>query len=353
MINFTAPFTNHTSYGICALNILKSLRQLGSPVSLFPIGPFDPTYPLNEVKLIQEGLKSAETYDKLAPSLRLYHQNSLAQHVGKGKHVGYPIFELDTFTAVEKHHLRSQDEVFVCSQWAKEVAAQNGIRAKVVPLGVDTTVFSPAPLPKGPTRFFTIGKIEHRKGHDVLCEIFNRAFSSKDDVELYISWNNPFLRPEEKTFWENNYFHSDLGEKIHFVGRKETSQEIAAFINSMHCGIFPTRAEGWCMPALETLACGRHLIITNCTGQTEFVNTENSLLIPPGGLEPAIDNVWFFGQGNWYGFGEEQIEYAVDLMRMVHNLVQDGDLQINTDGVSTAQKFSWLNTANKIWNYVE
>ena len=85
---------------------------------------------------------------------------------------------------MEKHNLEYPDHLIVCSQWAKETVLSNIDRKEetvhVVPLGVDRQTFKDAALiNNGPTRFVNYGKWEIRKGHDVLIEAFNRAFTSR------------------------------------------------------------------------------------------------------------------------------------------------------------------------------
>ena len=49
-----------------------------------------------------------------------------AEHVGRGKHAGFPFFELDRFDAFEVHHLSQLDVILVASRWAAGVVAAHG-----------------------------------------------------------------------------------------------------------------------------------------------------------------------------------------------------------------------------------
>jgi len=117
-LNFNSPI-NSLSYGICGLNILKELVELGHEVSLWPIGQIEA--PSECHNLIKQSIENTKFFDYNAPSLRLYHQFDMAQQVGKGRKCGFPIFELNKFTEQEKHHLCGLDEIFVCSEWAKTI----------------------------------------------------------------------------------------------------------------------------------------------------------------------------------------------------------------------------------------
>ena len=113
------------------------------------------------------------------------------------------------------------------------------------------------------------------------------------------------------------------------------------------CGIFPSRAEGWNLEALEMMACGKHVIISDCTAHQEFCDEKNSDLVEMGALEEAHDGVWFKGQGEWSSIGDAQINVFANYMRELHSLKQAGALEPNTKGMDTAKQFSWANSARQ------
>ena len=146
---------------------------------------------------------------------------------------------------------------------------------------------------------------------------------------------------------------SNLRDKIRLVNRVQSSQEVYNIMSQVDCGIFPARAEGWNLEALELLACGKHLIITDYSAHKEFCTKENSRLVSIDKIEKAYDGKWFDGkQGSWASIGENQIDQIVEHMRAVHKLNTEGSLNVNEQGVETALKFSWDNSAEKILSNV-
>ena len=89
------------------------------------------------------------------------------------------------------------------------------------------------------TVFFNCGKWEVRKGHDVLVEAFNLAFSELDNVELWMMCENPFFDEKEQSDWIGLYKNSKLGKKLDFAQnwyiyakfRKIVNFRIATFSN--------------------------------------------------------------------------------------------------------------------------
>ncbi len=347
MINIISPI-NSLGYGVAGLNLCKELNQI-SPTSLFPIGRPDVSSQ-SDFDVVNEMVSNSRFVDFELPCVRIWHQHDMSQFVGNGEKIGFPIFELDNFTNLEKHHLSHPDRLFVCSEWAKEVVVNTvGIKEEnifVIPLGVDPQVFKPCePNDREKTVFFNCGKWEVRKGHDVIVKAFNLAFEKKDDVELKMMCSNPFNSEEEEDGWNKLYKTSKLGDKITLIGRVQTHEEVYNIMCESDCGIFPARGEGWNLELLEMMSCNRPVIATNYSAHTEFCNQENSFLIDIDSKEVAQDNKFFHGDiGSWANISEPQLEQIVDFMRHVHL----NNVKTNQSGVSTSKEFTWRNSAIKI-----
>jgi glycosyltransferase involved in cell wall biosynthesis len=345
MINLSAPI-NNLSYGIVGSNIIQSLHNIGKPF-LNPIGKIEIPEDINRAAIIESYTRSPY---KNSPSVRLYHQFSLMEHIGKGEHIGFPIFELDSFNSKELVNLEYCDSIFVCSKWAKNVVLDHfpNKEIHVVPLGVNRNIFNEEGTVKTEkTIFLNIGKMEYRKGHDVLPEIFNLAFGPKDNIELWMMsdsiFNDPLMYNSMKT-----EYHQKLAGRIKFLPSVKSSYQVANIIRKADCFISASRAEGWNLPLLESLSCGIMGIATDYSGQTEFTNTQNCLIVNVIEKEKAVDNVWFHGQGNWAKIDNDQVDQFVEHVRHIHKLKQSGQNLLNKNGIETAKVFSWEKTAERI-----
>lgn len=348
-ISLTAPI-NQLSYGLVSQNIIKALTDQGVNVSLFPINTIRQEDVIGQnVEVITKAIKNAEFFQPDASSLRVWHQNNLAQHVGSGLRIGFPFFELDQLTDLEKHHLNSVDRLFVASKWAKTVLERHldNPDVRVVPLGVNRDIFKELPLPiSDRITFINIGKWEVRKGHDIIPEVFHNAFKDVDDVQLIMCCDNPFLNHEEKNKWISSY-KNILGNKVTILPRVSTQQELVQLIQAADCGIFPARAEGWNLDLLEVMSCGRHAITLNYSAPTEYCNNDNSYLIEIEKVVPAYDGKWFFNQGNWAHLGQKQLDDLSSSLRSFYEK-QKANRTLNYSGIATARNFTWNNTANHV-----
>lgn len=363
---------NSLGYGVVGIQVLLQLHK-DTNVCCFPIGNVQvddiqhadvikKTHYSNHIDFPFYRRSSVEVTGIDYPDiLKIWHQNALFERPGKGRFFGWPIFELDRFTDLELISLEQPDELIVCSEWAKDVILSSLPHAKVsvVPLGVDSSVFKPIPYPENEKAnfpnnytFYTIGKLSKNKGHDILASAFNKAFEQSDTVRLEMLTHNPFFTPQENDYWQGLFTKSKLGNKIRFHSHFNTHQDIAKQINKYDCGIFCSRAEGWNLGLLESMACGKPVIATDYSGHTEYCLDENSFLvyIDKDNLEDAHDGKWFNGQGKWATLGLEQEEQLIEHMRFCYeNCVTE-----NLSGQHTANVYSWENTGRELrkvlWN---
>jgi glycosyltransferase involved in cell wall biosynthesis len=338
--------------GLVGLNLVRALDTAGVKTSLFPLGPVEVS---GDALPVKTALDRARSYDPAAPSVRYWHPHELAHHVGKGPRLGYAIWEQDPLPAPSVHQLLTQDLVLCPTAWQAGSAERMGVpreRLRVVNHGVDMTVFYPTPFPaKGPTVFITIGKWEARKGHDVIPAALDSAFTPQDDVLFIAHCNNPFLSQTENAEWANLYERSRLGRagKVRVSGgRFRTQEEVASLVGQAHCGVFPSRAEGWGLDLMETLAMGRHAIATDYAGHTEFLTPSSARLVEIDESEAAYDGRWFDGSGRWARLGERQLEQLVWHLRDVHRARLEGRLNLNLNGFHRAREFSWDRAARQL-----
>jgi glycosyltransferase involved in cell wall biosynthesis len=352
-------------YGVVAWNFLITLQKMGVNTALWPIGNPQILHGTQEEgQLVQQCKHNAVMFNQYAPSLRIWHQFDMSQHVGKGLRCGLPFFELNRFYPNERHHLGYLDRILAPSSWAKEIITReipyfNADDVHIVPMGVDREIFSDESTSRqtynDATVFLNMGKWEVRKGHDILVDAFNDAFEQDDDVILIMACENPFLDDTQSKEWIDSYKKSKMGGKVVLTNRLKTHREVAELMATSHCGVFPSRGEGWNMEALEMMSMGKELIITDYSAHSDFCSIDNSRIIPVETVEPAYDGIWFKGNPNdrgqvpeWGHIGDVQYEALVAHMRDVHKARQDGSLGINEAGIETAKRLSWENATEHL-----
>lgn len=349
-INMVCPI-GVTGYGITSFNIYRNLRE-NLDICLFPIGNVQIDSEEYKANLIED-INRQSNFNNNDTTLKIWHQYDLATRVGNGKYLALTFFEVDKLKPVEIRMINNTDAIFVASKWAADVLRNNGVTTQIIvsPLGIDPKTFNLEAVQETQSKrsnnnyiFCNVGKWEIRKGHDILIECFNKAFSSNDDVELWMLNFNPFLSQEENMSWVNLYKQSKLGDKIKIIPRVSKHAELAKLISLTDCGVFPARAEGWNNEIPEFFALNKPVITTNYSAHTEYCTKDNSYLVDIDSTEPAKDDKFFDGYGNWATIGKKQKDQIIEYMRYVYT----NRTNSNPAGLNKAKELVWSNTANII-----
>jgi glycosyltransferase involved in cell wall biosynthesis len=347
-LNLNCPIGG-TGYGITSLNIFKQLNEKEIDISLFPIGFNMSINHIDERNLIQKCLSYNKFFDYQAPCLKIWHQYDLAAKIGNGHYYSFPFFEVDTLTAQEVHNLNYCDFIFSASEWGKEILMDNGVIKPIyiAPLGVDNKIFNVDQyirIEKNNYVFMHVGKYEKRKSQDFLLQCFENAFTEEDNVELWLMPFHGNINEKQQQEFTSLLEANSLRSKIKIYRPTDTQIELAKIISDADCGVFLSRAEGWNNEIIEFMSLNKPVIVTDYSAHTQYCEPDNAYLVDVEELEPAIDNVWFFGTGNWAKLDKKQMDQTVDYMRFVYN----NNIRTNPFGLQTAQKYSWNNTANII-----
>lgn len=346
----------YTGYGYVGLNILKGFYENDNidNIGLYPIG--NPNIDNEDDALfIKQYISNLDNIPYDATCLKIWHQFDLMCRIGKGKYIAMPFFETDSLSSKDKVNLNFPDQIIVSSSWAKQILLNNHITTKidVLKLGVDTSIFDEKlnthqSIPRDKYIFITIGKWEKRKAHDTIIDCFNQAFNNNDNVELWLLTHNSFLSPEEEGVWITRVMDSKLKDKIKIFPRVKSQKDIAKIIAYADCGVYISRGEGWNMELLETMAMNKPVIASNYSAHTEYCNEHNSYLVNIEEKEPAIDNKWFFGDGNWAKLGSKQIDQTISYMQHLYK----NNIRTNPKGLETARTLSWSNTISGLKDHI-
>ncbi|MGH9520401.1 MAG: glycosyltransferase family 4 protein, partial [Terriglobales bacterium] len=201
------------------------------------------------------------------------------------------------FGAIPKAWLRSlrADEFWVPSKFVRDVLVRAGIaseRVAVIPNGFDPTLYRPdgekfKPDAARAVNFLFAGGAIARKGVDVLLEAWKEAFSPGDDVSLTVKDLG------SKTF----YRHLSLADEITQLASSGTAAPIIYLADEwselrlplLYRGsdviVLPYRGEGFGLPLLEGLACGKPVIATGAGPAPEFCPPDATWFVPAEEVE--------------------------------------------------------------------
>ena len=106
--------------------------------------------------------------------------------------MGVTFFECSRFSARDLEVLKNFDLVVSGSRWNQAILQQQGVRrSRLVHQGVDTTLFNSEPVPRLFKRslvIFSGGKLESRKGQDIVIAAFRQLLRHYPDALLIAAW---------------------------------------------------------------------------------------------------------------------------------------------------------------------
>ncbi len=369
------PLSSYFGWGLFGLNLMQSWARRGGE-------PLLTTEEVNEANLDLNPVEWAMLRSSLAHSrdlrarLEPHHGKLVALDVpvlhalgadlapgprtvtvGGKPSLGFTFFEGTAFSPASREHVKAYAAVAAASQWNRRVLEENGFGpVALVPQGVDPTVFHAAPKAgwfAGRFAVFSGGKLEYRKGQDLVIKAF-RAFAARHaDALLVTAWASPWPQ----------LAHSLGGDPqlaaVPFApdGRPDPAAwavangiapgqfiDLGAVPNSamgrvyreMDAGLFPNRCEGGTnQVAMECMACGVPAILSSNTGHLD--------LIAPDRCFP-LERQTPVAAAGCEGWGESDVEEIVETLEAIREHRRHA-LERAARGASFMRDMTWDHTA--------
>lgn len=252
------------------------------------------------------------------------------------------------------------DELIVPTYWCKRTFEESGVKKpiSVVPLGVDTKIFKPDAEPLDFSSrlkdyvFLSVFGWSMRKGYDVLLKAYLEEFTSDDPVSLLISARYFGSTDESK----KQVIRDDVArissmvanpKKPHLVlfGDVLSMEMMPRLYASADCYVLPTRGEGYSLPALESGACGLPVITTRYSGQTDFLDNENSYLLDVDGFKRADDSIawisYFYEDQEFPILGPTVVEQLRAYMRHVYENQEEAKYKAGKLHEKVVKDYDW------------
>lgn len=324
---YGSPY-DQSGYGEANRGYLRGLYNVGVDVILKPIKfwigepvPLDQEFTkiLKDMTNKPEPLDDYYAMSHMTPDAYVYKTNAL-------RNFGYTPFETNSVPTQWLKYLQRRDLVFVPSEFNVKIFSSYGVRATVIPHGVDTDLYNPVGekfalgLPKGTFVFGTNFDWTERKNPEALLRAYWTAgFTEKDKVVLLLKTMFIHAGNLQNGFKYINKKIEDFKAKcpqkyyppVKILENAITSTyDMPKFYRSIDCLLSPSRGEGWSLSNSESLACGLP-IITTLTGNT-FCNDTNSIIVP-GVWTPIPMNSEFLKHSPLYK-GHSWLDVDVDKM---------------------------------------
>lgn len=296
---------DHWGWGIYGFNLLYWSMLEGEFLPVPIVWPPSFRYPQDPItyQLIkqaeskwQSGINAKDGDIMLSALGNVINKQSITK---KLREIGVIFFETNPLPSIEKDKLRDFELVIAGSNWNHNALLDMGVQnvANVIQ-GVNRELFRPKNKKVFRDRFvvFSGGKLEYRKGQDILLKAFSIFAKKHSDALLIASWRSDW----EKEFSESvnksnlcselkvdNNFNSSVGEWIEKNGVDQSQYLLLDSVsNSMMANvyaeadvaIFPNRCEGGTnLVAMEALSSGLTCIISANTGHLDIIKKDNCI----------------------------------------------------------------------------
>ena len=234
-----------------------------------------------------------------------------------------------TEVPVEFRDLDDFETVVVPCEANREAFARWHGNVHSVPLAVDERGRYRRPRVDGPFKVFASGS-EKRKGLDVACEVFQKAFPGNNDVRLVLK------TPTDMTFG----LPSDVRfERV--TGFLSSWREVQLYASAnVYLGL--SRGEGFGMMPLQAIVQGTPTLLSSGHGHAEFqhygipVDTE---------LVEATEYRLYGEAGCWW---EPSVDDAVDKLRDVYNNYESHVAVATYNAMHASEEFTWDTTVARL-----
>jgi len=179
----------------------------------------------------------------------------------------------------EKLMMNRYHRVITCSHYlANEIKIKYGRDAEVLPLAVDFDKFKPNKIPKKiqyfnrnksfkKPKYLFVGKLTERKNLEVIIRALNILKLNTPDAKLSIVGTG-----SQREYLETLVNELNLQNNVTFHGKVD-DDELLKLYNSTTVYITASLWEGFGMPIIEAMACGKPVIASNIAAHREIIDS--------------------------------------------------------------------------------
>jgi glycosyltransferase involved in cell wall biosynthesis len=247
------------------------------------------------------------------------------------KNIGYIATETSNFTDTGwQISMNLMDEIWVPSEYCKRACIESGVNApiKIAPHSICLEDYSIST--KGNTiaelygsfNFVFVGEFIERKNLKALLRAFHTEFHPLEPVNLFIKTSQAPLETVQNycsSVKKGLKLRQEYKEEVVICGNLPKEDYISV-MDQCHCFVMPSRAEGFCIPALEAMSLGIPCLFPKGSAMEEFCIGEavESKLEPCFGGVESLPNI-YTANSEWLEVNVSDLQVAMRTQFMMHN----------------------------------
>jgi glycosyltransferase involved in cell wall biosynthesis len=281
--------------------------------------------------------------------------------------IGVTFFETAQLGSETLSNAAALPLIITGSTWNEQVLRAHGLtNVRNILQGVDPTLFHPGP--RGDhlgDRFlvFSGGKLERRKGQDIVLAAFRKFVERRPDALLVACWHSPWPQlartvdrsglADPVTFTADGQLDAAGWAAANGIGPQNfldagltPNALMPRLLRRMDVALFPNRCEGGTnLVAMECMACGVPVILSANSGHLDLIEDDNCFaLTVQRELHESPDEAPF---GDIPGWGESDVDEAVELLERAYRH-RDEARRRGERGAAKLAGLSWSRTAAQV-----
>ncbi len=330
-VRIKGHFYDAGGYAKVNRNLAIGLAHRGVKVQIEPICTY-----LNDLNPLEIRRLSVMKRDLSRDAITLDSMIPILGNQGIGKYkILYTTIESNTIPKQFVDAANNYNEIWVTSDYCKEVLTKYlpDKEIFVLPDSIDINLYKEDVEPYGfrPKMkdfvFISVFGWSYRKGYDVLLKSYLQEFTGDDPVSLLIfsryqsrEDKGQVIKKTVQKFIEK--YGGDNPPHIARCGQVIQEFKMPSIYKACNAFALYSRGEGFLIPACEASLCGLPVISVNHSGQTMFLNKDNSTLIEPDFFEkiqPGKIHVHFWDNQEFPSLESEQaLDDAKKALRFVY-----------------------------------
>ena len=368
---FIGPYRQNDGWGMASRDYIKAIATQIPNLTTRPL-----YYTNNIVPDIDDDIKKYES--TIAKSYDVVFQKALPHSITPNKtikkNVGLFVLETNDLShSVCINNLNNIDEICVPSNQEAKCLKKSGVTTpvKVVSEPIDVKFYKrnkehTIELPRetqNTFKFYCVGEYVERKNLLDLVTAFYLAFKPTDNVSLILKTKRPGLDSGPS----NQYISKEIEElkrklnirkhykNIVLIPDRFSDLDMVGLHNSCNCFVMPSCGESFCRPAAEGLILGKTPIVTDNTGMTDFINSENGYIInsrkhPVILNERTLDNSFDIYNAYEYWYKPNIYSLISSTQNVYHTFRKDKKAYIAKQqiGIDSSDQFTYESVGKKI-----
>lgn len=334
IIQFIAPFLDHSGYGEASRNTLMAMHQVGINVTTKIV-----SFTKDKLNVGFAGSLAR----KLEKKYKNYNINLIEltpEHfplfLEPGKYnIGYFFWEVKGLDQKWVNWCNLLDEIWLPSPVFAKMFINGGVHkpVRIVPCCMDMNVKKYQPfelnIPEKPKiTFYSIFQWTERKNPKALLTAYWKAFQKEEDVLLIIkTYRSDFSEKEQQEIkkqiigWKNGLKLKNY-PRVGLVLKDQSYDDIMRLHATADVFVSTHRGEGWGYSQMNAMAFGNLIISTNFGGIHEYLPKGTVIL-----LDYVFKNLWGMDHIEWYNKRQQWADVDVKDLQEAFSWVYKADLK--------------------------